>query len=481
MKNNKKADSGILSRIRNSKWAKRLTAAFIGAIGIGPIAAEANVAQPAPAINITDALLLTPYTPINTSGGINTILTAPHLQTLMDRAYARGASEADILALQKAVFTEAESSEWDSDLGSRTRGRAATTMARLQRGEIILLTPVQSGQPDIPTFLTSPTLTGMTLTDRVAEALGTEEGPSPADIRSLQQEVGLPETGRATASLGERLRDAIARENGTTADEAALNMMERFIEIRGPERMSSQFGPRRRPLPGASNPHPAIDVAAPLGTPVVLNDDCTITGTSRSTATLRCVNGDEAIGMRGLHFSRVTARPGDAAAGTEIARIGNVGVSTGPHLHWTPTNTMGEMIDPATYQLTGNMTASERIAAMLMQGRGSNDAGFDAFADMSREARLSFNQTAPRVELAGLMGSFGPTTPISTLFGSPYRVSYSPTGAFGYASFFNQTVPQRNVSFTGLNNGEAPGAPAPGERPDTTNATFFDRRFGWRS
>lgn len=475
MKTNKKAGSGILGRIRNNKWTKRIAAAVIGAIGMSS-AASANTFEPTPVPYNTGGSYSSLFNTfaLPAPAAVNTLLTAPQLQGLMDRAYARGASGADVLALQKAVFTESESTEWDSDLGTRTRTRAALTMARLQRGEVIMLTPAQSGQQP----LTTASLTaGTTLTERVTNALGEETAPTADAIRDLQEEVGLPQTGRATPVLGQRLRDAMARENGTTSDAAALEAVERFIDIRGPQRLSSQFGPRPYVTAGASRIHPAVDVASPYGTAVALNSDgCTITDTSRSSVTWRCINGDEALGMRGIHFSRVSARPGAAADGTPIANIGSEGISTGPHIHWTLTDTMGDMIDPTTYTMTDNVQASERIAAMLMQGRGSNDAGFDAFAGMSNETRLSFNQPQPRVELASLTGPgalFGSTS-TSSLFGSPFGIAYGPTGPFGFASTLRYTVPSQNVTYL-ANNNRGP-SPMNGDTNFNMPATY-ERRF----
>lgn len=103
-----------------------------------------------------------------------------------------------------------------------------------------------------------------------------------------------------------------------------------------PARITSWFGWRTRPKFGW---HSGVDYAVPTGTPI-----------------LACYNGVvDFVGWRGnyglclilkhptighvwslcAHLSKIGVRVGDKVkSGTEVAKSGNTGFSTGPHLHF---------------------------------------------------------------------------------------------------------------------------------------------------
>lgn len=115
--------------------------------------------------------------------------------------------------------------------------------------------------------------------------------------------------------------------------------------------VTSDFGPRRRPRPGASSFHQGCDLGAGCGTPV------------RSTAPGRVVfagwnggYGNTVIvqhpnGTRSLyaHLSRINVRPGTRpTSNMTLGRVGTTGVSTGCHLHFSIYRS-GRLVDPQNY------------------------------------------------------------------------------------------------------------------------------------
>lgn len=103
-------------------------------------------------------------------------------------------------------------------------------------------------------------------------------------------------------------------------------------------RFSSGYGPRG----GAA--HNGVDIAAPLGTPIVAAAAGVVVGvctTNRSPCTgygsLVTVDHGGGVVTRYAHMrgSDVVVRAGDrVTAGQQLARVGNEGQSTGPHLHF---------------------------------------------------------------------------------------------------------------------------------------------------
>lgn len=101
-----------------------------------------------------------------------------------------------------------------------------------------------------------------------------------------------------------------------------------------------------------SRAHTGIDIAAPIGTPVVASDDGTVTaaGWHEGTGGLHvCVRHDWGLETCAHHNSAVLVEVGERVlAGQVIARVGSTGHSTGPHVHWEA-KTNGALVDPLTW------------------------------------------------------------------------------------------------------------------------------------
>ncbi len=104
-------------------------------------------------------------------------------------------------------------------------------------------------------------------------------------------------------------------------------------------RITSGFGMRHHPVSGFTRMHQGIDFAAPVGTPVVAAADGTVltVGPRNAygrTVELRHPGGTETLYAHLSGFAPGLAPGQQVRQGQLIGRVGNTGLSSGPHLHY---------------------------------------------------------------------------------------------------------------------------------------------------
>lgn len=124
----------------------------------------------------------------------------------------------------------------------------------------------------------------------------------------------------------------------------------RRFPLDGKVKISSNFNPNRRhPVTGRVRPHNGTDFAVKIGTPVLTVADGVVSkaGFSKSAGYYIVINHPGSYSSVYMHLSKLGVKQGQRVKiGTVIARSGNTGLSTGPHLHFelrrngTPVNAM---------------------------------------------------------------------------------------------------------------------------------------------
>jgi len=100
--------------------------------------------------------------------------------------------------------------------------------------------------------------------------------------------------------------------------------------------VTSYYGYRVHPVSGAKDYHKGADIAMPEGTEVLAGQDGTVTfaGSNGDYGLVVVIDNGEGLVSKYAHCSTLLVSAGQTVkAGDPIARVGNTGNSTGPHLH----------------------------------------------------------------------------------------------------------------------------------------------------
>lgn len=118
--------------------------------------------------------------------------------------------------------------------------------------------------------------------------------------------------------------------------------------------LTSQFSMSRfHPILHRDRPHLGIDIAAPYGEVIVAPAAGTVVrvGTAAGYGRVLEIDHGNGIVTKYGHLSSFLVRDHDQVVrGQPIARVGNSGLTTGPHLHYE-VHVNGEIVDPLSYVL----------------------------------------------------------------------------------------------------------------------------------
>lgn len=119
------------------------------------------------------------------------------------------------------------------------------------------------------------------------------------------------------------------------------------------KRVTSYYGNRVAPVAGATSWHDAIDIGAPIGTPVYSVKDGTVItaswGYNGGRGNYVMVDHGNGLVTRYQHLSDIYVKVGQKVKkGENIAAVGNTGASSGPHLDYA-IYVNGKTVDPLSY------------------------------------------------------------------------------------------------------------------------------------
>lgn len=161
---------------------------------------------------------------------------------------------------------------------------------------------------------------------------------------------------------GSRTHYAFRFEDGNYYDQDGESVTPAFLRwpTRRHYRISSPFNPRRlHPVTGRISPHNGVDLATPVGTPILSTGDGVVRRIGNHPYAGRYVDIEHAGGSyttRYLHLSKVLVSRGAVIKrGQKIALSGNTGRTTGPHLHFE-FHIKGHPVDPMTAKIPTSAT-----------------------------------------------------------------------------------------------------------------------------
>lgn len=116
-------------------------------------------------------------------------------------------------------------------------------------------------------------------------------------------------------------------------------------------RITSEFGPRKAPVAGASTYHKGRDYGAPVGTPIYASASGTveIVSTHAIRGNYVVINHGNGLKTYYQHNSKNLVKVGQKVqVGQEIAKVGRTGRVSGPHLHFE-VHVNNTEVDPRKY------------------------------------------------------------------------------------------------------------------------------------
>ncbi len=123
------------------------------------------------------------------------------------------------------------------------------------------------------------------------------------------------------------------------------------MPVKAAHRFTSGFGGRRDPKTGGYRQHNGIDLAGPIGTPVLASGEGVVVHAGRQSGFGNLIKISHGFGLESsyAHLSKIHVSVGDKVSlGDHIGDMGNTGRTTGPHLHYE-IRSGGIPVNPMTY------------------------------------------------------------------------------------------------------------------------------------
>lgn len=257
------------------------------------------------------------------------------------------------------------------------------------------------------------TLAGLALVSEAgrspeADASGWSVRQAFADVADAVGRAGTSETRRTLPSVDRKSRRMVPSADTTGAAPARRQGRRRLtprrrervplgFPVRGP--VSSPFGMRVHPMTGRTRPHQGVDLAVPVGTPVVATARGRVLSVGRRGGYGLAVEvGHRSSGSLSTStlYAHLSSLPAGLRAGLGIRRgavIGfsggvgaGAGISTGPHVHYE-VRSGGVAVDPRSVDLAVWLRGSAPNRAPARQVRREQRSHVDARSRRRRTQR----------------------------------------------------------------------------------------------
>ena len=141
--------------------------------------------------------------------------------------------------------------------------------------------------------------------------------------------------------------------------------------------MTSGFGLRFHPILGYSRPHPGVDWAAPIGTPILAAGSGTVLKAEHSSSygnhvEIQHANGYITTYSHMTGFARGIADGVRVRQGQVVGYLGQTGLATGPHLHYEVI-VNGHFVDPMRVKLARTREMDGKVLADFKRERDRID------------------------------------------------------------------------------------------------------------
>lgn len=167
--------------------------------------------------------------------------------------------------------------------------------------------------------------------------------------------------------------------------------------------VSSFYGKRKVNHPKASTFHKAIDVAAKVGTPIYSPAGgfvTTIRPSNKGSGNFLTIQHAYGFSTSYSHLSSFNVKVGDfVKTGQMIARVGNTGISTGPHLHYEVLF-RGKKLNPLPFYEFGH---TKNFAKLRDDTNIPWDAIMENFDNISFGSALIFSEKSQNLAQASLV------------------------------------------------------------------------------
>lgn len=196
------------------------------------------------------------------------------------------------------------------------------------------------------------------IVDDAGNQIGEEKNSKSIELYGLFQEIVKAES-KTTETTTEITETTTV--NPDTGEETEQPSTGNFIwPVPSVHRISSPFGPRKAPAPGASTFHKGIDIpgGGVSGKSVVASDSGKVviakTGYNGGRGNYIVIDHGNKKGSLYQHLQSFSVKVGQSVSqGQEIAKMGSTGISTGAHLHFEIhecfSGTKGTPVNPQKY------------------------------------------------------------------------------------------------------------------------------------